>query len=256
MGGVPVDKGLMEGAQMKKNRNIPAASIVLVIAAVLVVAAGTAFAAVMKPGILSEDYKSEFRLSRAELVPVENGVEMSGRKDAQLLSECGGVMTPGRIYSEELSLKNKGEAGIYVRAEIYAYWVDEDGEKRIDLDPSMIELSYGEDSYNRSAWQEDESARTAERRVFYYTDPLGEGEAAEPVVDGVRVSGRVAKDVVRTSEKKDGVTVYTYKYRYDGCRVCLEADMQAVQAHNAADAVRSVWGVTNVTVSGGRLVVR
>ncbi|MBR6732073.1 MAG: hypothetical protein IKL91_05095, partial [Bacteroidales bacterium] len=41
---------------------------------------------------------------------------------------------------------------------------------------------------------------------------------------------------------KDGNrTIYTYVYKYDGCAFYIEADVQAIQAHNAQDAIESQW---------------
>ena len=44
-------------------------------------------------------------------------------------------------------------------------------------------------------------------------------------------------------------TIYTYTYHYDGNAFIIEADVQAIQTHNADDAIRSQWGVNNVTTS-------
>ena len=65
-------------------------------------------------------------------------------------------------------------------------------------------------------------------------------------------------DVAISDPDENGVITYTYKY--DGYIVCIEADVQAVQTHNAdgeADyaAIRSIWGVENVKVSGDTLQV-
>ena len=51
-------------------------------------------------------------------------------------------------------------------------------------------------------------------------------------------------------------TVITYVYDYDGYKICLEAEAQSVQTHNAQKAVMSLWGMPNVTVSGSTLTVK
>ena len=48
---------------------------------------------------------------------------------------------------------------------------------------------------------------------------------------------------------KDGYTVITTKYDYDGKKFVVKAEVNAVQTHNAADAIKSAWGV-NVSVGG------
>ena len=56
--------------------------------------------------------------------------------------------------------------------------------------------------------------------------------------------------------EENGKTVFTYRYDYDGAAFFIEADVQAIQTHNAQDAIRSQWGVYNVNVSGGTLQVK
>ena len=42
---------------------------------------------------------------------------------------------------------------------------------------------------------------------------------------------------------KDGVTTHTYVYEYDGYYFRVSISAEAVQTHNAADAVKSAWGI-------------
>jgi hypothetical protein len=49
----------------------------------------------------------------------------------------------------------------------------------------------------------------------------------------------------------DGKTITT-SYDYDGWQFCIEAAVDAVQDHNAEDAIKSAWG-RDVTISGGTL---
>ena len=46
-----------------------------------------------------------------------------------------------------------------------------------------------------------------------------------------------------TTEVTDAGTTYTYEYEYDGYSFQVSAEVDAVQTHNAADAVKSAWGV-------------
>ena len=49
----------------------------------------------------------------------------------------------------------------------------------------------------------------------------------------------------------------TTSYAYDGYRFCLEAEVDAVQTHNAEDAVKSAWGVdVNIAQDGTLSLVR
>ncbi len=71
------------------------------------------------------------------------------------------------------------------------------------------------------------------------------------------IDGSLLSDKYMTAEEsKDestGVTTITYTYTYDGYAFIIKADVQAIQTHNANDAIHSQWGVTNVTESDGTL---
>ena len=71
----------------------------------------------------------------------------------------------------------------------------------------------------------------------------------------LRLNGKVMDDVTVTSERKGNKTIYTYVYKYDGYSIAIEADCQSLQIHNVNDAIKSVWGVDNVTVSDEVLTV-
>ena len=45
----------------------------------------------------------------------------------------------------------------------------------------------------------------------------------------------------------------TTVYEYDGAMFVLEAEVDAVQTHNAADAIRSAWGVEVTLEEDGAL---
>ena len=46
-------------------------------------------------------------------------------------------------------------------------------------------------------------------------------------------------------------------YRYDDCWLSLEAEVDAVQTHNAQEAIRSAWGVdVNIAQDGTLSLVR
>ena len=51
----------------------------------------------------------------------------------------------------------------------------------------------------------------------------------------------------------NGWTTVTTVYEYDGAMFVLEAEVDAVQTHNAADAIRSAWGVEVTLEEDGAL---
>lgn len=105
-----------------------------------------------------------------------------------------------------------------------------------------------------SGWVEDTSARTAERRVLYYTNILPTGAAAPALSDTLTINDGLAAKVTETrTTNAAGQTVITTTYDYDGVQFNLEAEVDAVQTHNAADAILSAWGVRVNITNDGRL---
>mgnify|MGYP000037232964 CR=1 FL=1 len=66
------------------------------------------------------------------------------------------------------------------------------------------------------------------------------------------ISGRYCSIVGQTSQTDDnGLTTITTTYEYDGALFVLEATVDAVQTHNAKDAIKSAWGVdVNISDDG------
>ena len=74
--------------------------------------------------------------------------------------------------------------------------------------------------------------------------PLAPGETTPGLSDTIRIDESVAQQVNKVT---DGSTV-TYQYKYDGYSFNLDAEVDAVQTHNAKAAIKSAWGV-DVSVS-------
>ena len=99
-------------------------------------------------------------------------------------------------------------------------------------------------------WIEDPDAdsKTKERTILYYSSVLGAGETSAPFTKSIAISNKLAKEV---SQTVDGNTIIT-TYKYDGVQFCVEIKADAVQNHNAADAIKSAWGI-DASVSGDTL---
>lgn len=149
----------------------------------------------------------------------------------------------GRVYPEALAVRNSGTIDEYLRVHVFRYWVnvDEDGNetKNLDLDPNMIDLGL----VNENCWILDPDSVTPERFTLYYNKILPVGEITEPFSDTLTVNGEVLlhKDQ-QISTTDDGYTVITSTYDYEGVEFRLEVEVNAVQTHNAADAILSSWG--------------
>lgn len=137
----------------------------------------------------------------------------------------------GKELPEELFVKNTMEADEYVRVTIYKYW-EIDSAKQYDLDPAYIKLNLVEDG-----WFVDESVSTDERIVMYSTTLLP-GGGSKQFADKLTIDPRASEELLDALEKsgaKDGDT--------DEVNFRIDVKVDAVQTHNAADAIKSSWGV-------------
>jgi len=180
----------------------------------------------------------------------------------------------GKLYPVEFGVKNTGTIPQYTRVTIYRYWVDAngqkiddygwfngDGAKKLNRDPKQIEIYRNGakiDEVAPAGWSIDNApSESGERIVLYYTanggvlqaDSSG-GRNGEEVIfaDAIRVNSDITK-VVAASEKEvgqDGRTRVTYTYAYDGLGFVVDITVDAVQTHNAADAMTSAWGHVNL----------
>lgn len=215
----------------------------------------------------SETYVSRVQMSNIGVSLLENG-EVISKRDYNSTSdgtwnestgvllenmlEKGEEFSVGKKYREELSVTNSGTIDQYVRVSIYKYWV-QDEDKQQTLSPELIDLNFVNVG---SDWILDETSSTDERTVLYYSRLLGQGETTPLFADSIKVDNIVATKVTETVIKEDGgkKTIKT-TYDYDGMQFCLEAKVDAVQDHNAEDAVWSAWG-RRVNVDNGTLSLR
>ena len=220
----------------------------------------------------SEDYTSRVEMFDIGVTLTENGddeahyiswrdygnisdgiwQEHTGVLLANMLAE-GEELHLGQAYPEALAAKNTGSIDEYVRMTINRYWVEvaEDGteKKRLDLDPTLIDIHL---TNLDTDWILDETSTTRERYVLYYNRILPAGEPTVPCTDTITISGMTANKVSQKIEKEGTHTTITTTYEYDGKEFRLEAEVDAVQTHNAEAAILSAWG-RHVTVSGDRL---
>ncbi len=199
----------------------------------------------------SETYASHVELFDIGVTLMENdrdiswrnyGEEADGQWDENIGALVGNMLpegeklTLGKTYAEELKIRNSGTINQYARVRIYKYWVDENGEKLLNLDPGYIDLHFvniGTD------WLEDESARTPERTILYYSRLLNSGEESPIFADTLTINGEIAY-IVSQVTGEDGTT--TSVYDYNGARFIVEAKVDAVQEDNAEAAALSAWG--------------
>ncbi|WP_418752087.1 hypothetical protein [Frisingicoccus sp.] len=248
---------------MNKNRRDITTIVLFGLAAILLVL-GTAGSSQAALTYFSENYTAQIQIYDIGVTLTENGNDISWRNytgsgdiwnentgvllEYMLDEAAGEKLVPGKAYPEALSVKNSGTIDQYVRVMVYRYWEDAQGKKTNELSPELIDLNL-----TGNGWVKDEDASTAERIVLYYTGILTPGETAPAFSDTITIDSSVAKKFKETRETTGSGTIVKTTYAYDGYQFVLEAETDAVQTHNAADAIKSAWGVDVSIGSGGGL---
>ena len=233
----------------------------------------------------SKDYKAQFYLNHLQVHLLENGKDVCGgnntldgesKVSGDLLRNLGysraenadgtetlGSVEPGKLYTEKIQAENGQDVPIYVRVTIRKFWMNEkkdsDGStelvKATELSPDKIGLKYGKADYNSGDWFINDSETTAEQTTYYYRYQVAANGVTEPLFDSLVIDNTVMQRE-KLSEQKDeatGVTTIKYKYTYDGYTFFVKADAQAIQTHNANDAIHSQWGVYDIVEKDGTL---
>ncbi|MDD2978635.1 MAG: hypothetical protein PHN80_01550 [Hespellia sp.] len=247
----------------KKKLSFPVKPTLLLAASAMLLIGSTVGSARAALTYYSENYTAQMNMSSIGVTLMEQGAQDSEAKavshrnyqddgawdetqDGELLSGMladGEKIVPGKTYTEKLSVLNSGNIDTFVRVVITKSW-QKDNAKNTDLSPELIELKLA----GNSGWVEDSSASTDERQVFYYTNALTAGQTTNDLTDSIRIDNSIAEKV---SKIVDGNTI-KYVYDYDGYTFTMDAEVDAVQTHNAVDAIKSAWGVT-VTSDGSTL---
>ena len=226
-------------------------TIALFAAALILFCSGGVMGTRAIPAIQGDSFNSQLVLSTLNVAVVENGKAVGGAGGAMgkmLAGLEGKKLAPGGEYTEEIGARNSGAYDEYVRVIIRKYWT-KDGKTATDLTPDLIKLSYKSqnktEDYNSSSWYLDTAESTAERSVYYYKKVLGKNSDSDLLFNTLSVDKSVISEenITESKEESGGKTIYTYTYKYDGYTINVEAEAQAVQTHNAAQAIKSVWGV-------------
>ena len=247
---------------MRKNKILtPVLLLGLSVTLLLLSAVGSTKAALT---YYSENYGMEVRVAGIGVTLLENGEavdtgnaepassEGGGQLLEHLTEATNGKLLPGYSYQEELSVHNSGEIDSYVRVTLYKSWQEESGEdwvKDTRLSPELIDLRLSEGS----GWVVDESASTPERMVLYYTRILPAGAQTPALSDSLRIRPEILREVEQEITGGPGSETIKASYRYDDCWLSLEAEVDAVQTHNAQEAIRSAWGVDVTVLDDGSI---
>lgn len=238
----------------KKKKSFPKKPALVLTAAALLLFGSTVGSTRAALTYYSENYSAQMNMQSIGVSLLENDKvvssrdyvsnnEWKGTSEGELLTDLLGkdeTFTPGKKYNEAISVKNSGTIDTFVRVIITKSWQDKEGKKNTTLSPDLIELNFLTDN----GWQIAKDQSTTERTVLYYTKAVATGDSTPALSDTIRINPSIAKDVTK---HVDGNTI-TYTYKYDGYTFHVDAEVDAVQTHNAKDAIKSAWGV-DVNVS-------
>ena len=195
-------------------------TLALLVAAGLLLTAGTVTGVRALPNITSDLYRAHFYLNHLQVHLLENGKDVCGGQNTldgatkvtgTLAAELGykddsnlGAAEPGKVYKEEIQAQNGKDISQFVRITVRKYWVETDGKGKVatttdaagntvpvkttKLSPSQIHLMYGgKDGCNTGAWLENLKEKTTESSTYYYKTLLPGGEASAMLFDQIKI---------------------------------------------------------------------
>lgn len=248
---------------MKKRKFLSTKTIALLSASALLLVGSTVGSTRAALTYYSENYAAQVEVSSIGVSLTENGEVVSSRDyshkndewnetSGTLLADLqkDGKIIPGKKYDEVLGVTNSGSIDSYVRVILTKSWKTPDGKKDTNLDPDWIELNLRTDN----GWMIDESASTKERTVLYYSGIVGAGQETPVFANSLKINNEIGQQVkTETTTDKDGNKIINHVYKYNGYQFDLEAEVNAVQTHNAQDAIKSAWGVDVSVAADGTL---
>lgn len=246
---------------MKKTSKISKS--IWIMSAVAVVLLATSALAGTRAALtyVSDNYTARLQVSQMGVTLLENEKEIvpeaASEDDAGTEDEPEGVLLKnmldedeklilGKNYDERLAVKNTGDIDQYVRVRIVKNWSDAKGNKLPSLSPDYIRLNYA-----NSEWLWDVNADTPERTILLYPKILKSGETTSLISDAIGIDHAIASKVKEETKTENGITTTTTTYAYDGAEFHVKAQVDAVQTHNAKEAIKSAWGIdVNVADDG------
>lgn len=232
---------------MKKVKSIfMKPTILLGIAAVLLLGSGVGSARAAL-AYYSDQYSASMDMSTIGVSLKENGKVVSSKtyddqgdsttngegKLLQNLLKEDEKFVLGKTYDEKLAVENSGNIDTFVRVVLTKSWQDKEG-KNVDLSPALIELGF-----NQDGWVINEAQSTDERVVLYYTKVVESKKTTPDFMKTIRISNQLSTMYTKVEDEK----TIKYQYTYNGYTFTLDAEVDAVQTHNAKDAIKSAWGI-------------
>ena len=230
--------------KVKQFLTSPKATVVLfVLAAALLL--GTTIGGTM--AALTEEtgfYTAGVELYNIGVSLIENDTAVEDGVLLKNLIPEGEVLKLGVPYKEALAVGNTGAIDEYVRVKVYVYWLDPKGKKTQSVDPETIGLHFVESG----GWTIDKNSSTEERTILYYATPIAPDEKSTPFTDTLTIDSKIMDKATQTVSKNGAYTTITTTFDYDEYTFQIRAEVDAVQTHNADEAIQSAWGVSPASV--------
>ena len=245
---------------MKKSTKLTIAIVALFAAAAVLIGFGGVGVARAAANYQSNEYVAQVQMKEVGVTLSENGtvIDDGGELLTNLIPAEEKFQT-NKAYSEVLTFANAGTINEYIRVVVDIFWMNADGTKNTELQPSMIGMGLNEGNdwvsdLEGAGWIVDPASsylNGGEQMILYYSQPVAPGDSTPAISNFLKIDGKVATAVEQTSA--DGVVTTTYKY--DGVKFGITAEADAVQTHNAQDAILSAWGVSVNAAEDGTLTL-
>ena len=125
-----------------------------------------------------------------------------------------------------------------------------DGERKSS---EQIKSSFEKEGYNSSDWLWNEAEETQEKSVYYLKRALEPGKESALLFDGMSIDPSIM-DLYQVSYSGDGKKAEA-SFAYDDLGASLSVEVQAVQESSGDAAQKSAWGVPNVSIENGEVIL-
>lgn len=171
--------------------------------------------------------------------------------EKQILRSVSDNFVVGKKYEDSLTVKNSGDIDEFVRVVVYRYWtkkVNGVDTKDNTKDPTLIDISFNTEESENGKWIQGPKSDNGERIILYYSKALKKGEETPSFFNSLMIN----KDLMnKYIVNEDG----TYSFEYNGYSFKVEVQVDGVQKAHAEDAVKSAWGVSNLSITDDTLGV-
>lgn len=229
-----------------KNKKVIKLSSLIVIILIIIILAGSALyiVATKEDGFWNKKNKAEkakISISSIGVSLLENGEIVAKRNSMgndiwdevsyPILKEIGKQSELTGTYEENLSVRNSGTLGIYVRCII-----EDKSEKKNIMNLNVLE---------ENGWIPDRKLSNEERKVYYYNNIIAAGKEIQ-LSNTISFSSEIYDKYEMVKDESGNIHLNTGMED-----IYMSIEIDAVQDNNVADAIESAWNVkVNIAPDG------